>query len=118
MSRRFDPVFLEREILAAGLVHVNAGGPYIGCRSDTRSDQDGSDDLAQIIDWTQGHPTPAERAMARTVLVAHDNDRRRREQVTRRARIGALEDKGAALTDAELRELQILQIAFRREGPI
>jgi hypothetical protein len=118
MSARFDPMALERELLGAGLAHANAGGSVIGCRSGTRHDQDGRDDVTQIIDWTPGHPTPAERAVAVSVLAVHDRERRKREQEQRRTRLAEIERKITAgmVTDVEVREHLRLGIEYRENG--
>lgn len=102
MNGRFDPPQLERELLDAGI----ARSAFTGCRSGTRRDQDGTDDVAQIIDWTPGHPTAAERTIAQAVLLAHDRNKRATDEAAARQRLLDLAVKcenGTAIA-AEVRE--------------
>lgn len=93
---RFDSGQLFVELTAAGLV-------VAGCRSDIRVDQDGSDDVTQIIDWLSGHPTKAERDIAAGVLLAHDSTKRVSDEVVAKQRLltlaGQLEAGTATPTD-------------------
>jgi hypothetical protein len=112
---RFDPLALDLELLAAGVPRA----AFVGCRSDTRRDQDGTDDVAQIIDWAPGHPTPAERTIARATLAAHDPQARRTAQAQRRRQVAEIEARMKAGTEsaAEVREHRRLQIELREGGP-
>jgi hypothetical protein len=115
MNARFDVLALERELLAGGI----GRSALVGCRSGTRADQDGADDVTQIIDWTGAHPTAAERVIAQAILAAHDKERRKREQEQRRMRLAEIERKikAGTVTEVEVREHLRLGIEYREMGP-
>lgn len=102
MNARFDPQQLHQELIDAGIARASMSG----CRSNQRPDQDGTDDVTQIIDWTPGHPTAAERVLAQAALLAHDKGKRERDAETRRQRLFSLAAKceDGSATAQEVRE--------------
>ena len=69
MADKYNPALLVSELIAAGV----AKGSFTGCRSASRPNPKSSEEVLEIVDWVDGHPTPPEKAAAEIVLTDHDN---------------------------------------------